>query len=401
MLLFNQDLVDPAKLGPSDGTEPEFHYLQSSGRPEFFRIRELLEEWFASYPEEHKSELKQRFVKSKSDIHSPAFELALHATFMRHGADVQIHPKVSDETEKRPDFLIRLPSGFEFYLEAVLARGQSDDERKREQVVQTLYATINRRLDSPEYFWSVMILKQGSAAPNGKQITHALAQYMARLNRDEVGTQLEAHGFFTPEKLLWENAGWSIEFLPIPKNVEAIGKPDPRPLGVFPMPRAVWCSDKIDIRESIKFKVKHHRAVEKPYLIAVNAMNWSASERDFIDAIYGSEQITMTRFEDGNHSFERGRMLDGIWREEDGVKNQNLFAVIGAVCLQPHSVAGCLLTVYENPYIEIPAQARVKGFPRFEATDGHLVQTPGQTLGKLFGLPECWPREESPGEVNS
>jgi hypothetical protein len=264
MLLFDPNLVDLTKLGPSNHDERSFHYLQTSGKPSSARIRELLEQWFADYPDDHKSELKQRFVTSKSDIQSPTFELALYATFKQLGADVEIHPKVSDDTDKRPDFRIRLPSGFVFYLEAVLARGQSDEEGNREQVVNSLYATIDRRFKSPEYSWSVTILEQGPAAPSGKQIVHAIVQYMTGLDRDEVGAQLETYGFDTPVKLLWEDAGWCIEFLPLPKNAKAIGKADHRPLSSFPRARAVCCSDDVDIRENIKFKVKHHRAVDKP-----------------------------------------------------------------------------------------------------------------------------------------
>lgn len=394
LLLFDPTLVDPAKLGPSNHDEPTFHYLQSSGNSSSARIRELLEQWFADYPDDHKSELKQRFVTSKSDIQSPTFELALQATFKQLGANVEIHPKVSDDTDKRPDFLVRLPSGFEFYLEAVLARGQSDDERNREQVVNSLYAVIDRSLQSPEYFWSVTILEQGLTAPSGKQMVHALAKYMAGLNREMVGTRLEAQGFDSPVKFLWGDAGWKIEFLPIPMKAEAIGKPDHRPLGLFPRKEAVLCSDDAEIRKNIKLKVKHHRAVDKPYIVAVNAMNCSATHEDFVNAIYGSEQVTMRKYPDGSHTTARTRGLDGIWLDKNGVKNQHLIAVIGAVHLQAWSVAGCTLTLYENPYIEMPAEARIDGLPRVEAHDGHLERVDGQTLGHLFGLLEGWPRRE-------
>lgn len=394
MLLFDPNLVDPAKLGPANHGEPSFHYLQTSGKASSARIRDLLEQWFADYPEDHKNELKQRFVTSKSDIQSPTFELALHATFKQLGADVEIHPKVSDDTDKRPDFLVRLPSGFEFYLEAVLARGQSDEERNREQVVNSLYAIIDRRLKSLEYFWSVTILEQGPAAPSGRQVVHALAHYMAGLNRDEVGAQLEAHGFNSPVKFLWADAGWRIEFIPIPKQAEAIGKLDHRPLGAFPMKEAVCCSNDVDIRENVKFKVRHHRGVDKPYIVAVNTINWSAEHEDIVNAIYGSDQVTVRTYQDGSHTTESTRGQDGIWLDEDGVKNKHLIAVIGAVHLQASSVAGCTLTVYENPYIDMPIEARIEGFPRLEPKGRHLVPVEGQTLGQLFGLPNNWPRGE-------
>jgi hypothetical protein len=381
-------------LRTSNHNEPHFHYLQKSGTLVSACVRDLLEKWFENYPVDHKSELRQRFVKSKSDIASPTFEFALHATFKQLGADVEIHPKVSDDTDRRPDFLVRLPSGFEFYLEAVLARGQSDEERNRVQIVNTLYATIDQRLKSPDYFWTVTVLEQGPAAPSGKQMVHALAQYMAGLKRDEVEAQLEVHGLDTPVKLLWEDAGWSIEFVPTPKKDEAIGNPAHRPLCPFPMKQGVICSDAVDIRKNIKSKVKHHSSVDKPYIIAVNAMNLFADHKDFEDAIYGSEKSIFRTDQDGSTTVESTRGHDGIRRDKDAVKNQHLFAVIGAVCLDEWSVAGCSLTVYENPYIEMPVEARIEGLPRLELNEGHMVPVAGQTLGQLFGLPDGWPREE-------
>jgi hypothetical protein len=121
-------------------------------------------------------------------------------------------------------------------------------------------------------------------------------------------------------------------------------------------------------------------------------MNWSADHEDFINAIYGSDQVTVRTYQDGSHKTEDTRALDGIWLDNDGVKNQHLIAVIGAIHLQAWSVAGCTLTVYENPYIDMPIEARIGVFPRLEPRDGHLVKVEGQTLGQLFGLLDGWPR---------
>lgn len=391
-MLFDESAIDPAKTGPKAHGEPDFPFLQSSAKPEAKMVRELLEAWFAAYPAEHQDELRQRIVTSKSDIESTAFELALHAALKAAGAEVEIHPKVSDETDKRPDFLVRLASGFEFYLEAVLARGQSDEERNREAVVNQVYAVIDRKLISPEYFWAVTVHAQGPAAPSVKQIVHALATYAKQLDRDAVLVEFKEHGFDTTERLVFEDAGWNIVFIPIPKKPESFGKPDHRPLGSFHMPSAVRCNDEEDIRAAVKFKVKHHAAVDKPYVVAVNACNWSADLEDFINGLYGSDQVTVTTFADGSYQTENTRGLDGVWLGEQGPKNSNLIAVLGVRRFNAWSVSGATFTLFENPYIAFPPEARIPNLPRYEAVDGKLVNVPGATLGQLFDLSPAWPK---------
>ncbi len=390
MNLFEPSAVDILKQGLQERTEPVFSYLATSGTPAAKVIRELMEQWFQDYPEEHQNELRQRFVTSKSDIDSPLFELALHATFRRVGAKVEIHPKVSEETDRRPDFLIQLPNGFEFYLEAVLARGQSDDERNRERVINSIYGLIDRKLKSPDYFWSVTVLSQGNIAPSGNQIVNSLAQYMRGLNREEVQEQLTAHGFDSPIKLRWEQDGWSFDFAPIPKSLNSIGNPNHRPLGVFPGGRAQLCRDDSDIRDAIKYKLAHHSNLDKPYIISVNATRWSAQREDFREAIYGSSQLIVTAETSRTTATEETRELNGIWLGKTGPKHQSLIAVLGTVKLHPWTIADSWFTMYENPYIDFPEDARVAELQRLEAKDGVLDKVDGQTIGKLFGLPENW-----------
>lgn len=393
MTLFEPDLVDLNKLGPLGHDEPIFRYVQSSARPEFAQIRELLERWFADYPEEHKHELKQRFVTSRSDIASPTFELALHALFKRLGATVEIHPKASDTSDHRPDFLVQMPCGFEFYVEAVISSGQSDKELNQERVVNRLYEFIDRRLQSPEFFWSATVRKKGTASPSGAKAVHELRRYMQGLNRDDVLSRLISNGFRTVDCLRFEDAGWLIEFEPIPVKPEAIGKPGHRPLGAFPG-ATVWCSNDSDIRRSIKSKAKHHDTVTKPLMIAVNATHWSVSPKDIVNAIYGSNRLTVTHTSDGKllPVDTRG---DGVWIKSGRAKYEHLIGIFGVVGLHPSSIAGCSLTLYENPYVEMPASARIAGLPRYENRDGILLPIAGKTLGELFGLPEGFPSDNT------
>jgi len=393
-MLFDKTAIDPAKRGPKEHDEPAFTYLQSSSRPKAIRVRELLESWFANYPRENQHELKQRMVTSKFDIDSPVFELLLHATFREIGAEVIVHPQISSSTDKKPDFHVRLASGYDFYLEAVLARGQSDEERNREAVVRQVYSVIDRKLKSPEHFWDITIRAQGALAPNANKIVFGLSNYMKQLDRRRVEENIVYSDSNTREGFQFTDAGWHIDFVPIPKKQESIGDPNHRPLGVFPMLEARPCQAIDDIRGAVNFKVKHHSTVQKPLMVAINACHWSADAEDFIDGLYGSGQFVLSASSDGSAQAVSARAKDGIWLEKDSPKNQNLIAILGVQQYNIWNTRSAKLTVYENPYIDFPKKARIESMPRYEAVGNRLIYVQGVPLGQLFGLPINWPNED-------
>ncbi len=45
-------------LEPAQLAEPLFAFYSRSNRPDFQRAREILEQWFAAYPEESRDELR-------------------------------------------------------------------------------------------------------------------------------------------------------------------------------------------------------------------------------------------------------------------------------------------------------------------------------------------------------
>lgn len=391
--LFDESAVNPEKTGPKTRGESDYSYLLTSGRPESAKIRQLLEELFSEYPEEHQSELRRRVVTSRTDFQSPFFELFLYGLFQRLGAKIEIHPKVSEETDKRPDFLITLSSGFQFYLEAVLATGETNEERSRKKLVDAIYDLIDRKLESPEYFWTVVIHAQGKNQPSASDIVNSISRYMQGLNRDEVIAGFQEGGFETRYRHEWEKDGWLIEFTPIPKKVEAFSKSQ-RPIGGEMMSAAVFSHADQDIRDAIKFKIKHHAKVELPYVIAVDAIHWTASGEDFINAIYGSDVVSVTTFADGSYTAKSNRATDGIWIGESAPKNEHVIGIIGTVDLSPWALAGASIRFYPNPYLG--GENSLAGLPidQMVPTDGRLEKKAGQSLADIFGLEPQWPRDK-------
>ncbi len=268
----------------------------------------------------------------------------------RLGAEIEIHPKVSEETDRRPDFRVQLPSGFEFYLEARLATGASNDQRSREYVITELARHLNARFREQRYFLAVQVEAQGKTQPSATKIEAALYRYLGALNPDLVGSALSLKGFATESRFIWERDGWRIVFTPIPRKQDSIGKPF-RAMGAH-LGKAEFSTAKADIRSAVEYKCKHHTNLSLPYIVAVNHTRWTADTEDFFEALYGTEAYTVAMTSYGPTQPILSILRDGVWLAEDGPRNQNLFAVIGVVRLDPTNVASRSIQVFENPCIE-------------------------------------------------
>jgi hypothetical protein len=108
--------------------ESRFAYLNSSARAPMTAARKVFEQWFDSYPESGRSDLRARFRSPIDGQHQSAFwELYLHEVFSRLGFTLEPHPDI-DGSRNHPDFLVKEGDVRRFYLEGVVA-GLPSEER--------------------------------------------------------------------------------------------------------------------------------------------------------------------------------------------------------------------------------------------------------------------------------
>lgn len=79
--------------GPALYNENTYRYFQNSIRKDISIIRDTLNDWFSSYPDSEKKELKCSFEKHFDDSF---FELFLFHLFEKLGFTVVVHPKISN-----------------------------------------------------------------------------------------------------------------------------------------------------------------------------------------------------------------------------------------------------------------------------------------------------------------
>lgn len=126
--------------------EKPYKFYDSSAKPEFTAIREMLNDWFSRYPDSHKRFLKRDF---QSQFEPAFFELFIHELFRQQGFTLTPHPNVPNSS-KNPDFLAK-KGEVEIYLEAKVATDKSNEERTLENKLGAIYDEL-QELRSPDYW---------------------------------------------------------------------------------------------------------------------------------------------------------------------------------------------------------------------------------------------------------
>jgi hypothetical protein len=118
MVLF--DKVERTFTGPSNHNEDSYGYYVRSARPDIGVIRNLLNTWFAGYPDREKPALKNAFRKQFDESF---FELFVYSLFKNLGFEIEIHPSLAHST-KRPDFHMSIHK-FQSYVEATVTKNKT------------------------------------------------------------------------------------------------------------------------------------------------------------------------------------------------------------------------------------------------------------------------------------
>jgi hypothetical protein len=116
------DSLSRSEVGRKLRSESVFQYLNRSAEIAAGRVRDLIEVWYAVFPEDGKADIRGRFRSGEAGAFESAFhELCLHSALLKLGLTAELHPSLAGTT-KNPDFLVHGDAQGDFYLEAVAYR---------------------------------------------------------------------------------------------------------------------------------------------------------------------------------------------------------------------------------------------------------------------------------------
>jgi hypothetical protein len=369
--------------------ETQFAYLNRSARPEAARVRKLVDEWFAEYPESHRKALVGRFRSPIDDEHRSAFfELFLHHLALARGCKVlAIEPKL-EHTDKSPDFLLESASGERFYLEAVMATGRSTQETAAHARLNTALAAIDAT-PSPHHFLDLTVRGMPTAPLSIKKMKRALQSWIAGLPKDEKAKDAPAFQY--------EEHGATIRLRAWTRNKPA--GDDARAIGVRHFP-ITQIAPSQEVRGGLKKKASRYGKLDHPYLVAINALGHHQQEGAVIDALLGMPYVSISKSASGEEIVEERRKPDGIWYgPPDGqAQNTGLSGVLAFRQIDPWNFASRTGLLVPNSWAAKPLPATSFGTDEFKLVGQAYERTNGEPVSALLKLPAAWPEEEL-GEV--
>lgn len=389
MLFLSNDHSDS---GPAPYGEPHFSYLNRSGRSDVARVREIAEDWFSRYPNDHKEELRSRF-QSSDDINflSSFFELFLHELLFRFGYSVTVHPNLPSGSSKRPDFFVRSAREDGFYLEAVMALSKSAKQLAADRRLDVLYNTING-IESPNFFIGIKMKRAPDTPPPGGKIRAFLGKQLQCLDPDDYSNWTESGGFDCLPTWEFSHDGWHVEFFAIPKSKSLRGNTDVRPLSMQMPMEARFIDTRTPIRDAITQKAGRYGRFDCPFIVAVNALDPFVDDDDVMEALFGSEQV-MFSVTDPTSSTRTLRAPDGAWISKTGPRNTRISAAMVCTSIYPWSVARNNNTsLYHNPWARHPYRGQLNQLRHAKPAGNLMEWVEGAEPRVLFGLPKGWPK---------
>ncbi len=388
MVLFDE--IDRGDASPRRYDEDSFSFYNRAAGAHWQRIRDVLEDWFAAYPDAHKADIRGHFRSKIAGQHAAAtWELYLHRLFSRMGYSVVVHPELHGSTG-RPDF--ELVRGEErLYVEAAVVFSgivEGDRDGIREGWIME---AVNKASHPNFYVLIEQFVELGNQKPRDKAIQQPLTAWLDTLDPDEVTHTLDATGRL-PQRLV-EVDGWSVLFEAVPVKPEARGNTG-RLFGGGPGTGG-YVDDVEQLRDTLKHKRGKYGTPDIPLVVAVNCASFFMEANDIAGALYGSMAVQYQVGAPGTSKWVRQR--NGTWMGESGPRGRRMSAVLTAVQLHPSTMATNQLALWVNPWAATPLDVDWP-FSLGTGTDqGHVGfdERPVDMAG-LLGLLDGWRGVEDP-----
>jgi hypothetical protein len=380
------DSIDRKLEGGAPEGISQFDYLNESNRREAGRVRAALDGYLSRYPAEHQAKLRGR-LRTVDDIgfRGAAFELVLHELLIRSGQRIlEVEPKLP-HTERSPDFSVEAPNGTQYYLEATLATGRSSADEASQKRLDQAFKAIND-VHSPDFFLSVQYSGTPTKPVTGKALKRQLQKWLDGLSYGAIVAEYDAGGPDAVPHFPYEEHGLSFSITVIPRKHRGNNTPG-RAIGVRSM-EPLWVQPHGPIRDAVASKATRYGDLDRPFVIAVNALSDYADADDAVDALFGNLALQVTTFVDGPQREQTTRTEDGAWTS---TRNTRVSAIFSTERLSPWSLGHVRSRLIYNPWARRELTIAPLAVEQWRPQRGKLVRSAGSNIAGILALPEGWP----------
>lgn len=373
---------DRCDIDPAGHLIGQFDYLNTSARQAAQRVRALVDEMLARYPEPHRPDLIRRIRSREDGTHlGAAFEIVVHELMLRQGFRiVEIEPRVANG--RSPDFLVEHETTGRFFLEATVALGPVASDPGADRRMRDALQAIDN-VASPNFFLSVHPRGwPASPVPIGK-LRKKVQRFVDNLEPEDALAAVDA-GRPLPQ-MEYSHDGLDIRIGATPKRHP--GKLT-RAIGFRMLPGGIVTPHEA-IRDSIFDKASRYGELDLPYVVAINAMEEYADEDSAMDASFGTEAVAIN--EDGGHRWIRNR--DGVWFGAGGPQHRRVSAILSTERLTFWSLGQRRMRLISNPWATRPLTSANWRVDKHEVTDERLRKEIGVSVREQLELPDGWPEQ--------
>ncbi len=374
------DDMERVDIEPASHLISRADYLNASARPEAAKVRDLVDRLLAQYPENKRDTMVRRLRSRDDRLHrSASFELLLHGLVISRGFTViEIEPELSDG--RAPDFLVGALDGREFFLEATVAEGEAGTDRGADRRTREVLQALDQVL-SPDFFLSLHCRGVPAQPVRLRRLRDQVQRfidgldYKASVAAFQAGRPLPQHHF--------AEHGLTVTVGVIPKNSRG---PGGRAVGGRMLPGGIINPERA-IQAAVEEKAGRYGALDRPYIIAVNALDTFASGDAAVDALFGTEVAVVT----AERGMQCRRNPDGVWMRPGGPAYTRVSAVLSTERLSPWDVGQRRLRLIHNPWAARPILDLPLGVDMQRVVESHLQTDAGLSLAGILGLAAGWP----------
>lgn len=231
-------------------------------------------------------------------------------------------------------------------------------------------------------------VRLGEKKPKDKAIHRPLTAWLDALDPDQVTRQHHVAGLL-PECLV-EVDDWAVLFEALPVKLEARGNTGPL-FGGGPE-TAGYVDDVEQLQDTLRHKRSKYGSPNVPLVVAVNCASSFMEPNDISSALYGTMALQYWQGTAGTPRWVRQR--NGTWMGESGPRGRRMSAVLIAVQLHPSTMATSALSLWLNPWAEVPFKVDWPFSVGAGSDIGHVeLEERLVDMGALLGLPAGWPGE--------
>lgn len=257
--------------------ESDFEFYDRVQNKCYNEFRNVIEQWYSTYPEEHKHKFDWKNAFKES-----FFELLIFNFFRCLGYNVSVDVPI-EGTDKTPDFLCS-NKNFRFHVEVTIVKDKSVEQEKLENLKKSIYIEIEK-VKTKDFIYVVTKFEvKKRKGLSGKLLKKQLKEFVENNDIDVVENTL----YENRPKFKFEDESMILNIEIIPKKKEFREDFTDR-IGMTEA-EAKFCSQDVAIGRSIKKKINKYKNSKAPLLICINYTDGIyLNESDIAKKIYSSE----------------------------------------------------------------------------------------------------------------